>query len=443
MTTTRHFTALDRDLAAPDAARTLAVTGVNHALHDGYTDLIYVLLPVWQAEFALGYAGLALLRTVYAGAMAALQIPASALARPLGARSVLVLGTGLGAAGFAAAGASGSLLGLCVALFVGGAGSSTQHPLASALVSRAYGAGARGPLGTYNFTGDLGKAALPPIVGLSLTVWHWRATLWGVAGLGIAVAVAVACFLPRHEGPGRAAPVVDAAPASRRDGAGFGLLIAIGILDGAARPAFLLYLPFLMHGKGAALATVGAALSLVAVGGALGKVACGWLGGRFGVARTVVGTEVATALAILAVVALPLSPALTVLPCLGVVLNGTSSVLYGTVPDLAPGGRVERAFASFYTFTLGGSALAVPLFYGRLGDAFGPGWAAAAAAATALAVVPLVLALAPHLAPQRSTRQRCGGTDLTARLSIPRSRPSTDRRGASGRGADQQQGDAT
>ena len=252
----------------------------------------------------------------------------------------------------------------------------------------------------------------------------------GVAGLGIAVAVAVARFLPRHEGPGR-------------DGAGFGLLIAIGILDGAARPAFLLYLPFLMHGKGAALATVGAALSLVAVGGALGKVACGWLGGRFGVARTVVGTEVATALAILAVVALPLSPALTVLPCLGVVLNGTSSVLYGTVPDLAPGGRVERAFASFYTFTLGGSALAVPLFYGRLGDAFGPGWAAAAAAATALAVVPLVLALAPHLAPQRSTRQRCGGTDLTARLSIPRSRPSTDRRGASGRGAEQQQGDAT
>ncbi|HEX2337633.1 MAG TPA: MFS transporter, partial [Hyphomicrobiaceae bacterium] len=65
--------------AAPGAARparTLAVAGTAHALHDGYTDLIYVLLPVWQAEFGLGYGALALLRGLYAGAMAALQIPA-------------------------------------------------------------------------------------------------------------------------------------------------------------------------------------------------------------------------------------------------------------------------------------------------------------------------------------------------------------------------------
>ena len=27
-----------------------------HALHDGYTDLIYVMLPIWQAEFGLSYA---------------------------------------------------------------------------------------------------------------------------------------------------------------------------------------------------------------------------------------------------------------------------------------------------------------------------------------------------------------------------------------------------
>ena len=27
-----------------------------HVLHDGYTDLLYVLLPIWQAQFGLGYA---------------------------------------------------------------------------------------------------------------------------------------------------------------------------------------------------------------------------------------------------------------------------------------------------------------------------------------------------------------------------------------------------
>ena len=56
------------------ATRTLTVTGLNHALHDGYTDLIYVLLPVWQAEFALSYGLLALLRGLYAGAMAGFEI---------------------------------------------------------------------------------------------------------------------------------------------------------------------------------------------------------------------------------------------------------------------------------------------------------------------------------------------------------------------------------
>src|SRR6476646_8309665 len=76
--------------ARPQAGRVLALTGIAHALHDGYTDLIYVLLPVWQAEFALGYATLALIRGLYAGAMAALQMPAARMAERYGGRGVLV-----------------------------------------------------------------------------------------------------------------------------------------------------------------------------------------------------------------------------------------------------------------------------------------------------------------------------------------------------------------
>ena len=385
-----------------DRRRTLVVTGVNHALHDGYTDLIYVLLPVWQEQFGVDYVSLALLRTLYTGALAALQVPSTWLAGHLGARTMLVMGTALSAFGYALAGLSGGLVGLCFALVLAGAGSSTQHPLASTLIARAYGGAARGPLGTYNFTGDLGKAALPALVGLLLTVWNWHSALWVVAGLGAAVAAGVGLFLPREAGSG---PENGDRPASAdRNGRApeparftFGLLVAIGVLDTTARPAFLLYLPFLLQAKGAALATVGLAFSLVGVGGALGKAVCGRLGSRFGVTPIVILTETGTALAILAVLAMPLEPALALLPVLGLMLNGTSSVLYGTVPDLAPGGRVDHAFALFYTFTLGGSALAIPLLYGRIGDVVGPAWAATAAAATALAVVPLVLALSPRL----------------------------------------------
>ncbi len=98
------------------ARRTLAIAGIAHALHDGYTDAIYVLLPVWQTEFALGYGTLAMLRGLYAGAMAAMQIPAGRLAEQIGGRTVLALCTGLVAIGYALVGFSGTLLGLCAAL---------------------------------------------------------------------------------------------------------------------------------------------------------------------------------------------------------------------------------------------------------------------------------------------------------------------------------------
>jgi MFS transporter, FSR family, fosmidomycin resistance protein len=90
------------------------------------------------------------------------------------------------------------LLGLCAALALSGAGSSTQHPIALAAVSRPYGTAARGPLGTYNFSGDLGKAAIPALIALLLTLMAWRASLWLLAALGFAVAVVIAVFLPPH-----------------------------------------------------------------------------------------------------------------------------------------------------------------------------------------------------------------------------------------------------
>src|SRR5204862_5415807 len=70
-------------IAAPER-RTMAVACGAHVLHDGYTDLLYVLLPLWQAEFGLGYAEVGLLRSLFTGSMASFQVPAGALAERLG-----------------------------------------------------------------------------------------------------------------------------------------------------------------------------------------------------------------------------------------------------------------------------------------------------------------------------------------------------------------------
>src|SRR5215510_10774163 len=68
-----------------DERRAAGVACGAHALHDGYTDLIVVMLPVWQAEFGLGYAELGLLCGLYTGTMATFQVPAALLADRLGA----------------------------------------------------------------------------------------------------------------------------------------------------------------------------------------------------------------------------------------------------------------------------------------------------------------------------------------------------------------------
>ena len=85
--------------AMPSRPRVLWLSCVAHAMHDGYTDMIYALLPVWQSEFGLDFAALAILRGIYAGAMAALQLPAGWLAQRLGSRVTLASGTLLAALG--------------------------------------------------------------------------------------------------------------------------------------------------------------------------------------------------------------------------------------------------------------------------------------------------------------------------------------------------------
>jgi MFS transporter, FSR family, fosmidomycin resistance protein len=375
--------------------RTLWVTCIAHALHDGYTDLIYVMLPMWQADFGLSYATLAVLRGLYVGAMACLQLPAGRLAEQFGDRTILVSGTALAAAGWALAAASGGLVGVSSALLISGSGASTQHPIASGAVSRAYGKYARGPLGIYNFAGDLGKAVVPSLTSLLLAVFPWQDALWGVSTLGFVIAVAIWLFLPVT---GRSFQSKTTYHASRRGG--FPLLVLIGVLDSAVRMGLLMYLPFLLKEKGASLPTIGLALSLVFIGGAGGKFACGWLGERIGILWTVVATEGGTALGIVATLVSPLAVSLALLPLLGIMLNGTSSVLYGTVPELTSLERTERAFALFYTATIGSGAIA-PVIYGLLGDKLGIAWATLATAMTALAICPLAFVLAPRLARTR------------------------------------------
>jgi predicted MFS family arabinose efflux permease len=108
-----------------------------------------------------------------------------------------------------------------------------------------------------------------------------------------------------------------------------------------------------------------------------------------------------TALGIVVLLPLPLEAALVLLPVVGVALNGTSSVLYGSVPDLVEPARRQRAFSIFYTGTIGAGAIS-PAIYGLLGDAVGVTTALIVVASLVLVTLPITLVLRPVLAAQTS-----------------------------------------
>jgi len=382
-----------------DERRALGVACGAHALHDGYTDLIYVMLPIWQHEFGLGFAALGLMKTVFSGTLAAFQIPSGFLAERFDTPIVLALGTALAGIGYCLAGFSSGVVALVAALFVAGLGASTQHPLASALIARAF-AGARSlkMLGTYNFAGDIGKMTLPAFASLLFVVLPWREALMLLGSVGVLAAVVIFVLIPRFAAETAAPRKTEGGvnTGSRLIQFGFPLLLSVGVIDSATRMAFLTFLPFVLIAKGAGLPTVGFALTLVFAGGAAGKLVCAFIGARIGAVATVWLTEAVTALGIVALLPLSLDAAMIVLPLLGIALNGTSSVLYGSVPDLVEPARRQRAFGIFYTGTIGAGAVS-PAIYGLLGDAVGVPPALMVVAAVVLLTLPLTLALRPAL----------------------------------------------
>ena len=223
-----------------------------------------------------------------------------AVAGRIGDGPVLAAGTALAGAGFVAAANAGGFAALAAALLIAGAGAAAQHPLGSDIVARMTPpARRRQALGLYNTVGDIGKVLFPALATGALLVMPAAVVLDGIGAVAIVAGVLILAALPAIAPPRPAAgepaagnPVA-ATPAVFRQ-PGFAVLFGVGMIDTAARAGFLTFFPLALAAKGAAIVTIGLALTLVFVGGAIGKFVCGPLGARFGVFWTVAVTEGAT-----------------------------------------------------------------------------------------------------------------------------------------------------
>jgi len=117
---------------------------------------------------------------------------------------------------------------------------------------------------------------------------------------------------------------------------------------------------------------------------------------RLGVVQATWVTEGLTAIGILALLPLPLFAGLAVLPLIGLALNGTSSVLYGTVPSWS---RPSGASAPSASSTPAGSVAGAlsPVLYGMVSDLLSVPVMMMLVAAVVLITLPLAWGLRPAL----------------------------------------------
>ena len=379
---------------------TLFTGSAFHFFHDGIADGLAVFLPLWQTSFVLSLTQVGFLVTCFEGATGFFQILAGFLGERFGERALLVVGTLITAVSFMSLGFVEGVIALVCLLCVGGVGAAVQHPLASSMVSKAYNDnGRRMALGTYNFSGDIGKFLFPALAAVALSQVDWSPVCAGLGLFGCMLTVTLFLIL-KHARVGEGSLSKKNQQTDSKIGAwgivnkgAFSTLSVIGIVDTAVRVGMITFGPFFFIQKGIRAESVGFALSLLFVGGAVGKFICGAIAERIGIIATIVITECITGFGILLLTILHFPHIYFFLPVLGAALNGTSSVLYGTVADFVSPHRVARAFGLFYTFVIAASAAAPPIM-GRVSDMLGLDNSIRLIGCIALSSLPMAVVLA-------------------------------------------------
>ncbi len=394
---------------------TLWMCSLTHAVQDGLSAGVYVLLPVLAQSLGLNLSEVGLFKGLKSLAQGMLEIVSGVMAERTGDAVLLVFGMAVSGAGyllFAFADGSGGVL-ACLVLV--GVGTAFQHAPSSALVSRAFAeSGRRGALGLYNSSGDAGKLLFTTSFSLAIgagLAWSFATVAFGLVTL-VAAAIVFAALRNQIGARRRSAGAASGADDYRVKGwgildrQGFASLLVVVFLDSLVQAGALTFAAFLMLAKGIPLAAATFAATTILIGGMFGKAICGFLADRIGSRTAFSLVQVLTGLGIAAAVFTPGYYAYLLLPFLGIVLQGSTSITYSMVNDFVHESRASRGFALVY----GSSSVSVvgPVGFGFLGDHYGIETAMLAMAAIALLAIPPCL----YLRTQRAeTAAEAGGAD--------------------------------
>ncbi len=377
--------------------KVLSICCSVHSIQDGLSASVYVLLPILAQTFGLNYQQVGLFKGLKSLAQALVEVFSGFLSDRFGERIVLAAGLTLSGAGYLLLSQAEAQNTVLICLVIVGIGGAFHHSPSSKLVTHAFHPSARrGALGLYNSAGDAGKLAFTALMSLATAAaisWQFVAFFYGL--ITVAGALTVWLVLQRMSQGASSNHFNSTVGDAKQEKPGHGitdrrdytaLLVAV-FLDSMVQAGVLTFAAFVMIEKG--FSTFGATMAtvLVLAGGMFGKAVCGFLAERIGVRLAFTMVQVTTALGLIAVAAAPAWPAYMLLPFIGIVVQGSTSITYSSVNDLVHPSHTARGYAFMYGSS-GFASIAGPLGFGLIADHFTIETALLAMAIVSIAAVP-------------------------------------------------------
>ena len=337
-------------------------------------------MPILSQTLGLNYGQVGLFKGLKSLAQGLLEVSSGVASELFGERWLLVFGLALAGTGYLLLSLANGASLVLVCLLIVGVGVAFQHAPSSALVSWAFAAGGRrGALGLYNSSGDAGKLIFTACFSLAMgagLAWQMVTFAFGMTAVAVSLAVFVMLKASTIGEPqsvndeGESVAVEAAIGWGILDSRGFSSLLAVVFLDSMVQAGALTFIAFLMLAKGVPLYIATLAAVCLLIGGMCGKAACGFLAERIGVRTAFALVQGLTAIGIVAVVVAPSGLAYVLLPLLGIVLQGSTSITYGIVDDFIHRSRTSRGYALVYASSSFAS-VAGPLGLGLIADRYG------------------------------------------------------------------------
>lgn len=360
---------------------TLWIGCTAHAIQDGLSTALNVLLPILAQTFGLSYTQVGLFKGIKYIVQAVLEALSGHLTERFGIRNVITFGfiiSGLGYLVLSIAQWPALVLFSFILIGIGGA---YHHAPSSALISASHPTKTRRKaMSLYNSAGDIGKLSFSAFIGLAVILtWPWQPFVATLGILTIAAAIIIFIIMRRKNIGIIQQPKTQTSPTDNQPNLGWGILhpfkftalLTTVFLDNLIQASLLTFVAFVMIEKGISTPIAAMASVAILIGGTFGKAVCGTLADRIGMRKAFSILQILTALGLILLITLP-NPIITfiLLPFLGIVVQGSSSITYVKVADYVHPARTARGYSMIYA-TTSLVAFCGPIGMGLLADQHG------------------------------------------------------------------------